>query len=69
MRVTQSMYYENMYANRNDSLQSSLFDVNKQIASGLKIQYAKDDVVPSFSESSTEASTIEPRRGMLTVWP
>ena len=50
MRVTSSMYYKNLYATKNDSLQSNLFDVNKQIASGLKIQYAKDDVV-TFTET------------------
>ncbi len=50
MRVTSSMYYNNLYSNRNDSVQSQLFDVNKQIASGLQIQYAKDDVV-AFSET------------------
>ena len=50
MRVTSSMYYKNLYSNRNDNLQSKLFDVNKQIASGLQIQYAKDNVV-TFSET------------------
>jgi len=50
MRVTSSMYYNNLYSSKNDSLQSKLFDVNKQIASGLQIQYAKDDVV-TFSET------------------
>lgn len=50
MRITSSMYYKNLYANKNDSLQSKLFDVNKQIASGLQIQYAKDDIV-TFSET------------------
>lgn len=44
MRVTSSMYYDNIYANNNSKLSKELFDVNKQIASGLKIQYAKDDV-------------------------
>lgn len=44
MRVTSSMYYNNIYSKNNSNLQSELFDVNKQIASGLKIQYAKDDV-------------------------
>ena len=45
MRVTQSMYYKNLYAQNNSQLNSKLFDVNKQIASGLKIQYAQDDVL------------------------
>lgn len=44
MRVTSSMYYKSIYSQNNSNLQSELFDVNKQIASGLKIQYAKDDV-------------------------
>lgn len=50
MRVTSSMYYKNLYAEKNNSLQSKLFDVNKQIASGLQIQYAKDNV-RTFSET------------------
>ena len=45
MRVTQSMYYKNIYGQENSQLQSKLFDVNKQISSGLKIQYAHDDVL------------------------
>lgn len=44
MRVTQSMYYNNIFGNNNSKLNKELFDVNKQIASGLKIQYASDDV-------------------------
>lgn len=44
MRVTSSMYYENLYGTNNSKLNKQLFDVNKQIASGLKIQYASDDV-------------------------
>lgn len=44
MRVTSSMYYDSIYANNNSKLNKELFDVNKQIASGLKIQYAQDDV-------------------------
>ncbi|MDQ7061921.1 MAG: flagellar biosynthesis protein FlgL [Sulfurimonas sp.] len=44
MRITQSMYYKNLYGTNNENLQTRLFDVNKQIASGLKIQYASDDV-------------------------
>ena len=44
MRVTQSMYYDNLYGTNNSKLNKQLFDVNKQIASGLKIQYASDDV-------------------------
>jgi len=44
MRVTQSMYYDSIYGTNNQKLSQELFDVNKQIASGLKIQYASDDV-------------------------
>ncbi|MDD2906888.1 MAG: flagellar biosynthesis protein FlgL [Sulfurimonas sp.] len=44
MRVTSSMYYDNLFGQNNTKLSKSLFDVNKQIASGLKIQYAGDDV-------------------------
>jgi len=44
MRVTSSMYYNNLFGNSNNKLSKELFDVNRQIASGLKIQYAKDDV-------------------------
>lgn len=44
MRVTSSMYYDSIYENNNNKLSKELFDVNKQIASRLKIQYAKDDV-------------------------
>jgi len=44
MRITSSMYYKNIYGDSNSKLSKNLFDVNKQIASGLQIQYAKDDV-------------------------
>ncbi|QOP45718.1 flagellar biosynthesis protein FlgL [Sulfurimonas paralvinellae] len=50
MRVTNSMYYDSIYGNNNSKLNRKLFDVNKQIASGLKIQYAKDDV-RTFTET------------------
>ena len=50
MRVTSSMYYESLYGNNNSKLNEKLFDVNKQIASGLKIQYASDDVT-TFTET------------------
>lgn len=50
MRVTSSMYYESLYGNNNSKLNEKLFDVNKQIASGLKIQYASDDVA-TFTET------------------
>jgi flagellar hook-associated protein 3 FlgL len=50
MRVTQSMYYDSIYATNNNKLTTELFDVNKQIASGLKIQYASDDV-RTFTET------------------
>ncbi|MEA2073359.1 MAG: flagellin [Campylobacterota bacterium] len=60
MRVTQSMYYDNLYGTNNSKLNKQLFDVNKQIASGLKIQYASDDV-GVFTETmrlDNELSTI-----------
>jgi len=50
MRVTSSMYYESLYGSNNSKLNEKLFDVNKQIASGLKIQYASDDVA-AFTET------------------
>jgi flagellar hook-associated protein 3 FlgL len=50
MRVTSSMYYDSLYGNNNLKLNKELFDVNKQIASGLKIQYASDDVT-TFTET------------------
>ena len=50
MRITSSMYYEGLYGTNNSKLSEKLYDVNKQIASGLKIQYAKDDV-RTFSET------------------
>lgn len=50
MRVTSSMYYKSMYGSNNSKITQKLFDVNKQIASGLKIQYAGDDV-PTFTET------------------
>jgi len=49
MRITSSMYYDSIYAN-NNKINKELFDVNKQISSGLKIQYAKDDV-STFTET------------------
>ena len=60
MRVTQSMYYDNLYGANNSKLNKELFDVNKQIASGLKIQYASDDV-RTFTETmrlDNELTTI-----------
>lgn len=50
MRVTTSMYYKNIYGESNALLSKNLFDVNKQIASGLNIQYAQDDV-RTFTET------------------
>jgi flagellar hook-associated protein 3 FlgL len=42
VRITSSSYYNNIYG-ENNKLNKQLFDVNKQIASGLKIQYAHED--------------------------
>ncbi|MBL4730958.1 MAG: flagellar biosynthesis protein FlgL [Sulfurimonas sp.] len=61
MRITQSMYYKNLYSTNNSQLQTKLFDVNKQIASGIKIQYAHEDVA-AFSETmrlDNEIMTLE----------
>ena len=60
MRVTQSMYYNNIFSTSSLRLNQQLFDVNKQIASGLKIQYTSDDV-RTFTETmrfDNELSTI-----------
>jgi len=60
MRVTSSMYYDSLYSTNNLKINNELFDVNKQIASGLKIQYAKDDV-RTFTETmrlDNELTTI-----------
>ena len=50
MRITSSMYYNSLYGQSNSELSNKLFDVNKQIASGLSIQYAKDDIA-TFTET------------------
>ncbi len=50
MRIMQSMYYKSLYGINNSQLNNKLFDVNKQIASGLKIQYAHQDVT-TFAET------------------
>jgi len=50
MRITNSMYYDSIYGTNNYKLTQELFDVNKQIASGVKIQYASDDV-RTFTET------------------
>lgn len=42
MRITSSSYYNNIYG-ENNKLNKQLFDVNKQISSGLKIQYAHEN--------------------------
>jgi len=61
MRITSGMYYRNLYGNENSKLTNKLFDVNKQIASGLKIQYASDDVTV-FTETmrlDNEVATLD----------
>lgn len=50
MRITSGMYYKNVYGVTNSQVNRELFDVNKQISSGVKIQYAKDDV-STFSDT------------------
>ena len=54
------MYYDNLYGTNNSKLSKKLFDVNKQIASGLKIQYASDDV-------STFTQTMQLDNEMTTL--
>lgn len=44
MRVTAASFYNNIYG-ENNKLNRQLFDVNKQISSGQKIQYAHDDPI------------------------
>lgn len=58
MRISSSMYYKSLYGKNNTNLQNKLFDVNKQIASGLSIQYAKDDV-RAFTETMRLDNEIE----------
>ncbi len=50
MRITSSMYYKNLFGNSNTKINEELFDVNKQISSGLSIQYASDNV-RTFTET------------------
>jgi len=50
VRVTNSMYYRNIFGKSNSDISQQLFNVNKQIASTSKIQYAQDDV-RIFSET------------------
>ena len=50
MRITSGMYYKHVYGANNSQLNNKLYDVNKQISSKVKIQYAKDDV-RIFSET------------------
>jgi flagellar hook-associated protein 3 FlgL len=42
MRITAGSYYNNIYG-ENNKLSQQLFDVNKQISSGLKIQYSHEN--------------------------
>lgn len=61
MRVTSNMYYKNVFGDSNSRLSQSLFDVNKQIASGLKIQYAQEDI-RAFTETmrlDNEIATLD----------
>jgi len=68
MRITQSMYYQVQNANSNNVAQK-LFDVNKQISSGQKFQYAYeaptsfadtmrlDNEINTFKQVSTSANS------------
>lgn len=42
MRITSGSYYNNIYG-ENNKINQQLFDVNKQISSGLKIQYSHEN--------------------------
>ncbi len=55
------MYYNNIFSPNKNNLTNQLFEVNKQISSGLKIEYAKDDV-SIFSDTmrlDNEITTLE----------
>lgn len=66
MRVTAASFYNNIYG-ENNKLSRQIFDVNKQIASGLKIQYSHenpgifidtlrlDDEIVTLSQTKTSA--------------
>ncbi|MDK9694037.1 MAG: flagellar biosynthesis protein FlgL [Sulfurimonas sp.] len=61
MRIASSMYYKNIYGENNSQVSKSLFDVNKQIASGSKIQYAYEGI-RTFAETmrlDNEITTLE----------
>lgn len=61
MRIASSMYYKNIYGENNSQLSKSLFDVNKQIASELKIQYAYEGI-RTFTETmrlDNEITTLD----------
>lgn len=61
MRIASSMYYKNIYGENSSQLSKSLFDVNKQIASGLKIQYAYEGI-RTFTETmrlDNEITTLD----------
>ena len=44
MRITNSMYYKNVFSPNKTRISQQLFDTNKQISSGMKIEYAKEDI-------------------------
>ncbi len=68
MRITQSMYYQVQNSNSNN-LSQQLFDVNRQIASGQKFEYAYeaptsfadtmrlDNEINTFKQVSTSANS------------
>ncbi len=68
MRITNSMYYKGVFSPNKNRISQSLFDVNKQISSGLKIEYAKDDV-SVFSDTmrlDNEIATLEQAKSSTT---
>lgn len=58
MRITSSMYYKNLYERSNGQLNNALFDVNRQIASEVKIEYAHEDL-RIFSETMRLDNEVE----------
>ena len=61
MRITHSMYYKTVFSPNKTRISEQLFNVNKQISSGMKIEYAKDDI-SVFSDTmrlDNEITTLE----------
>lgn len=68
MRITNGMYYKGVFSPNKNRISQSLFDVNKQISSGLKIEYAKDDI-SVFSDTmrlDNEINTLKQAKSSTT---